>query len=192
VNLKFALPAALCFFPALLWGQLANQPPMPQWLPAGEPSVRFDGMERLLKAILFVAGDAAVKVSLNGHDIGTANPGEVATTFDVTSALLAEKNVLRLVSTGKQAALLELNGDLARKRWIVSDGTWTGGKPLGLISADPEKNPFDFKKTLMPITRGNWQRRGRNRWQLILRRSRCRRVLEWSWCVLLSQGKILG
>jgi hypothetical protein len=147
VNLKFALPAALCFFPALLWGQLANQPPVPQWLPAGEPSVRFDGMERLLKAILFVAGDAAVKVSLNGHDIGTANPGEVATTFDVTSALLAEKNVLRLVSNGKQAALLELNGDLARKRWIVSDGTWTGGKPLGLTSADPEKNPFDFKKT---------------------------------------------
>jgi len=56
-------------------------------------------------------------------------------------------NELKLISKTRCAALLELNGDLARKRWVVSDATWSGGKPLGPTNAEPDRDPFDFKKT---------------------------------------------
>jgi len=71
VNVKFLfLSAAAWVFPGLLVAQLANQPPVPQWLPAGEATVQFEGMERLLKGILFVAGEGEVSVELNGKVVG--------------------------------------------------------------------------------------------------------------------------
>ena len=141
------LVAAAWVFPGLLLAQLANQPPVPQWLPAGEPAVPFEGMDKLLKGILFVAGEGEVRVQLNGKVIGTYPGGEAAGTFDVTAAIRPASNELKLISKTRCAALLELNGDLAHKRWIVSDATWSGGKPLGQTNAEPDRDPFDFKKT---------------------------------------------
>lgn len=132
--------------------QLANQPPTPQWLGAeGEAvSVKFEQKETLLKAILLVASDKAAKVTVNGREAGTTPPlnGQPATSLDLTSLIRPGANELTISGDSlRLAAMLELNGDLARTRWIVSDANWKGAKVLAAVDADPATNPFDLKKT---------------------------------------------
>lgn len=132
--------------------QLANRPPAPEWLaaPGGERSISWQG--KLLKGILLVAAEEPTRVIWNGETVATVGPAETATGLDITTRIVSGKNRLTLQSTGKVAALLELNGDLAAKMWVATDGTWQtkgNGKAvsLGSVDADPATNPFDLGKT---------------------------------------------
>lgn len=143
--------------------QLANQPPVPQWLGLEtaastgtlEVGTEFERKEPLLKAILLVAADADTEVFVNdkpARRVATTKDSP-ATSLDLTAALVNGKNTLRLRTTAPRiAALLELNGDLAQVRWLATEAaSWTsaGGKVLamGAVDADPATNPFDLKKT---------------------------------------------
>ena len=134
-------------------GQLANSPPAPQWLAHDSQSVvekKFEWSGRLLKAVLFVASDSPIKISLNGESLGEIQPRPQAVTVDATKHVRAGGNVLAFESSGRAALLLELNGDLARKQWITTDDTWTAsrGKIIAeAVSTEPGRNPFDFSKT---------------------------------------------
>jgi putative heme-binding domain-containing protein len=134
--------------------QLANRPPVPQWLAAPEAgatftqSVKHEG--KLLKAVLLTASDGAVEIMLDGRSIATLKAAETATGTDLTQQLgdgKAHQLGLRVPGGAKAAALLELNGDLAAVRWIVTDATWQNAVVSGPTDADPATNPFDLKKT---------------------------------------------
>lgn len=129
------------------FAQLANSPPQPLWLEGAavaEKSFTHEG--RLLRAILLVAGDAEVTVTLNGGSAGVAEAKPEAVSLDVTRLVHAGANELKLETQGRHvAALLELNGDLARKIWLATDGTWKGATKTAPIEA--QTSPFDFKKT---------------------------------------------
>jgi putative heme-binding domain-containing protein len=130
--------------------QLANQPPVPQWLKGSVVERHFAHQGKLLKAILLVAGDGEVEVKLNGQPAGHALPGENATSMDVTRFVREGDNVLRLDTKGSRvAALLELNGDVARKTWLITDTSWksAGGDAVTAAPIDAQANPFDFRKT---------------------------------------------
>ncbi len=139
---------------ASAFAQLANSPPVPQWLTAPEAgatftqSVKHEG--KLLKAVLLTAGDGAVEIMLDGKSIATLKATETATGTDLTQQLgdgKAHQLGLRVPGKTKTAALLELNGDLAAVRWIVTDATWQNAVVAGPTDADPATNPFDLKKT---------------------------------------------
>ncbi len=147
-----------CFLFLLLsasaFAQLANSPPVPQWLAAPEASttyiqsVKHEG--KLLKAVLLTASDGAVEIVLDGKSIATIKAAETATGTDLTQQLGDGKEHqlgLRVPSKAKTAARLELNGDLAAVRWIVTDATWKNAVVIGPTDADPATNPFDLKKT---------------------------------------------
>lgn len=154
-----------------LCAQLANQPPVPVWLgteAGGRLEKSFEQEGSLLKAILLVAAGTETEVLLNDRMVGTVmtEDGEPARSLDVTSFIREGPN--KLCFRGgrlRVAALLELNGDLARKQWVVTDDSWTGtaGKPVGLgaVDADPTKNPFDLKKTFDAYN--SWQLAKRDR-----------------------------
>jgi putative heme-binding domain-containing protein len=141
------------------YAQMANQPPVPQWLGLppggkGKVEVRFEQKGALLKAILLLAVDGAAEVWVNDEKV--AHPelgaGGLALSLDVTAWVKEGSNVLSIASAAPRvAALLELNGDLAQVRWIPTDETWTSptGKVLvlGAVDEDQAKNPFDLKKT---------------------------------------------
>lgn len=142
--------------------QMANQPPVPQWLGVegvkaqqeAKIEVRFDQKQPLLKAILLLAVEDMAEVRVNERLVGKVAPvaGEPAASLDMTSLIKTGENVLSIKSASPRvAALLELNGDLAQLRWIPTDGTWTSpdGKVLvlGGVDQDQAKNPFDLKKT---------------------------------------------
>ena len=148
------MPRSLIFLLTLfaatsLPAQIANRPPAPLWLSGSSLEKTFTPPGQLLMAILLVASEAETTLSLNGQSIATLPPSPTATSLDLTRHLKPGPNTLSLRSTGKVAALLELNGDLARKSWIASDTTWTGPKikSLGPTDADPASDPFDLKKT---------------------------------------------
>lgn len=134
--------------------QLANSPPTPQWLAAPEAgatfthSVKHEG--KLLKAVLLTASDAAMEIMLDGKSIATVKAADTATGTDLTQQLgdgKAHELGLHLPGKAKTAARLELNGDLAAVRWIVTDATWQHAVVAGPTDADVTKNPFDLKKT---------------------------------------------
>jgi hypothetical protein len=128
--------------------QLANQPPMPLWIQGGaELSTSFTHEGKLLKAILLGTGDATV--AINGQSAGELHTGEQATSIDVTNLIRTGSNELVLKpKTGRVAALLELNGDLANKMWIKTDASWHSAAGKVITTAiDTKANPFDFKKT---------------------------------------------
>lgn len=139
---------------ASAFAQLANSPPVPQWLAAPETrttfthAVKHEG--KLLKAVLLTASDAAVEIMLDGKSIATVKAAESATGTDLTQQLgdgKAHQLGLRVPGKAKTAARLELNGDLAAVRWIVTDATWQNAVVAGPTDADPATNPFDLKKT---------------------------------------------
>lgn len=136
-----------------LRGQLANQPPMPQWLgdaqAAGTFETQFTHQGKLLKAILFGACDGEMEVSLNGRSAGKISAAKEAATLDLTPLIREGANVLGLrTKSGRVAALLELNGDLARKTWLATAPTWKAADgALHAVPIDTQSNPFDFTKT---------------------------------------------
>lgn len=133
---------------------MANKPPAPLWLTAGESGTTFSHQVKhegkLLKAVLLTASDASVDVLLDGKAIATLKAAETAYGIDLTKQLSDGRSHeigLRLPAKAKTAALLELNGDLAAVRWIVTDGTWKNAVITGSTDTDPATNPFDLKKT---------------------------------------------
>jgi putative heme-binding domain-containing protein len=144
-------------FPALLlatttFAQMANRPPAPMWLASEKAAtitreVRHEG--KLLKAVLLTAADDAVEVMIDGKAVASLAPADSAAGTDLTR-LLGDGQThvigLRLAAKAKVAALLELNGDLAAVRWIVTDAAWQNAVVSGSTDADPSKNPFDLKK----------------------------------------------
>ncbi|HYF36225.1 MAG TPA: hypothetical protein VD994_13105 [Prosthecobacter sp.] len=145
--------ALLLFLPLLAHAQLANQPPAPQWLliDAGNKAVAtFQHTGALLKAILLVASDNGGEVAINGRRAGAVPPlnGQPATSLDATTFIRAGSNEITVSgASGRLAVMLELNGDLARRSWVVSDASWKGAKAAGPVAADDPANPFDLKKT---------------------------------------------
>lgn len=136
------------------FAQLANSPPVPQWLAAPAAGTTFTQpvkhKGKLLKAVLLTASDATVEIVLDGKAIATLKAAETATGTDLTQQLgdgQAHLLGLRVPGKAKTAALLELNGDLAAVRWIATDATWQNSVVAGPTDADPATNPFDLKKT---------------------------------------------
>jgi putative heme-binding domain-containing protein len=154
--MKFPLPLLLIII-GIAQAQMANQPPMPQWIgvsteTAAGIETRFESQGRLLKAILLLACETDTEVSLNGQPVQQvkATHDQPAVSLDLTARIVAGTNVLRLTAAKPRvAALLELNGDLAAVRWIPTDAAWTSpdGKVIVHGEADAAKNPFDLKKT---------------------------------------------
>ncbi len=148
-----------CLLPLLLLtvhasSQLANHPPMPQWLAADEAGTTFtqevQHQGKLLKAVLLTAGDAAVEVRVDDRLMATVPGAATATGTDLTTVLSDGKThavSLRVPPGARVAALLELNGDLAAVRWVVTDGGWKNARVAGAVDADSATNPFDLKKT---------------------------------------------
>lgn len=139
---------------ATAFAQLANRPPVPQWLAAPEGGATFSQEVRhagkLLKAVLLTASDTAVEVRVDDKRVTTVSPAATATGTDLTRLLGDDRPhqlALRVPGKGRAAALLELNGDLAAVRWIVTDATWKNARVAGPTDADPATNPFDLKKT---------------------------------------------
>lgn len=139
---------------ACAFAQMANSPPVPQWLAAPETgqtftqTVKHEG--KLLKAVLLTASDGAVEIVLDGKSIATVKAADTATGTDLTQQLgdgQAHQLGLRVPGKAKTAARLELNGDLAAVRWIVTDATWKNAVAAGPTDADAATNPFDLKKT---------------------------------------------
>ena len=130
------------------FAQLANQPPVPDWLEARAVEKPFAHEGKLLKAILLVATDGGTTVTLNDEAVGHAAAQEQAVSMDVTRFVKEGRNVLKFQTQGHRvAALLELNGDLANKTWLATDGSWTTAGALKVVPMDAQANPFDFKKT---------------------------------------------
>lgn len=139
--------------------QIANQPPVPSWLTgSARYEMSFERPTKLLKAILLVAGEEPVTVMVNGTVVGTAADPAVAKSIDITRQLREGSNTIELGAhqtvegrSVRVAALLELNGDLASTRWLITDDSWkAGGKSAavaGRVDANPNDNPFDLKKT---------------------------------------------
>ncbi len=144
----------LLLLSASAFAQLANRPPVPQWLSAPEAGATFTQAVKhegkLLKAVLLTASDATVEIVLDGKSIATVKAADAATGTDLTQQLgdgKAHQLGLRVPGKAKTAARLELNGDLAAVRWIVTDATWQNAVVSGPTDADPATNPFDLKKT---------------------------------------------
>ena len=130
--------------------QLANQPPVPEWLVAGAAQTHFTHEGKLLKAILLVAGGGEATVTLNDQEAGHAVAQDQATSMDVTRFVREGDNLLKVQTKGHRvAALLELNGDLANKTWLITDAAWKTpeGGAVKTLPMDAQANPFDFKKT---------------------------------------------
>ncbi len=147
-----------CFLFLLLsasaFAQLANSPPVPQWLAAPEAGTTFTQTVKhegkLLKAVLLTASDATVEIVLDGKSIATVKAAATATGTDLTQQLgdgKVHQLGLRVPGKAKTAARLELNGDLAAVRWIATDAAWKNAVVMGPTDADPATNPFDLKKT---------------------------------------------
>lgn len=142
--------------PASALAQMANRPPAPYWLHAEKADavtytkqVKHEG--KLLKAVLLTACDLPLEILMDGKIITTqAAAIDSAVGTDLTS-FLADGNAhelgLRVSGKALMAARLELNGDLAEVRWIVTDSTWKNATALQPTDDDPAKNPFDLKKT---------------------------------------------
>jgi putative heme-binding domain-containing protein len=123
--------SAWLVFPAAT--QTVNPLPVPQWLcqPTNSgKSVFFRKAFRaelpLLKAILMAACDGTATIYVNGGLVGEVRGHEGPVTFDITSHVKNDANVVAAVaaSTNRLAVLLELNGDLARKSWVATDASW--------------------------------------------------------------------
>lgn len=133
--------------------QMANRPPVPMWLSAPAATTFSKGVKhegKLLKAVLLTAGDAALDVLLDGKSVATVQAAGTASGTDLTKFLAdgREHEIgLRVPAKAKAAALLELNGDLAAVRWIVTEDSWKNARVTGSTDADPATNPFDLKKT---------------------------------------------
>lgn len=159
-----------CALAPLAPAQVVNRPPSPDWISradvaAGHTVVfrrEFNAPSPLLKSVLLGACEGRMEVFLNGTRVGEISGATNAAGFDVTAQLRAGANVLSLQAVNpagppKVAVLLELNADLARQSWIISDTNWSAGvsetalsraRSFGRVDADPKANPFTPDKAL--------------------------------------------
>ncbi len=165
--LRLLLAASLaCVFAQLVSAQVINRPPVPDWIShtgaqAGDTVFfrrEFTAPTPLLKSVLLGACEGRMEVLLNDKRIGEIAGATNATGFDVTGQLRSGTNVLSLRAVNsagpvKVAVLLELNADLARQQWVISDTNWRTAlalrtdrpqpaRSLGRTDADPKTNPF--------------------------------------------------
>ncbi|MEQ2010494.1 MAG: hypothetical protein ABMA26_27220, partial [Limisphaerales bacterium] len=144
--------------------QVVNRPPVPEWIShTGAQTNRsaffnrtFTAPTPLLKCVLLGACEGRMEVFVNGQRVGEILGATNATGFDVTGHVRAGTNVLSLravnpAGPAKVAVLLELNADLARQQWIISDTNWLASvtdaapapaRSLGRTDADAKSNPF--------------------------------------------------
>ena len=77
---------------ASAFAQLANSPPVPQWLEAPKEGTTFTHEVKhegkLLKAVLLTASDAAMEIMLDGKTIATVQAADTATGTDLTQLSL--------------------------------------------------------------------------------------------------------
>lgn len=172
--LRLLLAASLaCVFAPLVSAQVINRPPVPDWIfhtgaQAGDTVFfrrEFTAPTPLLKSVLLGACEGRMEVLLNDKRIGEIAGATNATGFDVTCHLRSGTNVLSLRAVNsagpvKVAVLLELNADLARQSWIISDTNWFSSlsdfasptktpqpaRSLGRVDADAKANPFASDK----------------------------------------------
>jgi len=114
-------------------------------------------------ALLFVAADREVIVTVNGSVLGTAADPATARSLDITPLLRQGDNTISIRAKDSApvriATLLELNGDLATKRWLASDATWIApGGPA--VLAGSAADSFDLKKIFDAYN--SWQLAKRN------------------------------
>ena len=155
--------------------QVVNRPPVPEWISrAGAQTNQpvhfrreFTAPSPLLKSVLLGACEGQMEVILNGQRVGEIVGTTTATGFDVTGQLRPGSNVITLravnpTGPAKVAVLLELNADLARQQWIISDTNWLASlaalaspaptplpaRSLGRVDTDPKTNPFTPDKAL--------------------------------------------
>ncbi|MSU34725.1 MAG: hypothetical protein EXS36_06360 [Pedosphaera sp.] len=161
----FAAPAA----PA----QIINAAPVPEWIlaPGADTNApaffrkSFSSDSKLLKAILLGACDGTMDIFVNGAAAGQLSGRDRAGSLDVTALIRPGQNILaiRSKSHAQLSVLLELNGDLARKDFVLSDSTWLTSptespdwattafaaagwqsvRSLLRVDATPTTNPFD-------------------------------------------------
>lgn len=165
LRLLLATSLSVAFVSSAL-AQVVNRPPVPDWISRADASPgqvvffrrEFNAPTPLLKSVLLGACEGRMEVLLNDKRIGEISGATNATGFDVTGQLRSGTNVLSLRAVNpagplKVAVLLELNADLARQQWIISDANWQTGlssptdrplpaRSLGRVEADPKTNPF--------------------------------------------------
>jgi putative heme-binding domain-containing protein len=148
ISMKRLVFLQLVFIPALVCAQLANSPPVPDWL-EGAPAYAqsFEQSDPLLMAVLLVAADRDVTLSVNGESQSLPASPARAVSLDITRRLHSGKNIVSFRSADgrpiRVAALLELNGDLKAKRWIATDQNWSSAPPTRRAAAEA----FDLKKS---------------------------------------------
>src|SRR3989442_4626421 len=114
--------------------QIATAPPTPEWIQAAETIANqtvifqrtFEVKGSLLKAILLGACEGEMSVEVNGAAAGTITGREQATGLDLTDKTHPGANVLTVharnpLAPPRTSIFIELNGDLARNSWIVTD-----------------------------------------------------------------------
>jgi putative heme-binding domain-containing protein len=169
VRLYFYVVAVACLtFRAS--AQVATSPPVPEWIEcsggtSNQPtffSKSFEAQPSLLKGILLGACNGQMGVYLNGQLLGEIRSREAATGIDVTEKVQPGTNLLSIRAVGSNGPariglLVELNGDLAKNRWIASDATWLASidesatatwqsaHSAGRVDASATTNPFDAK-----------------------------------------------
>ncbi len=165
--LRLLLAAFLgCVFTSRAPAQVVNRPPVPEWISAGGAQTNqavlfqreFVAPQSLLKSVLLGAAEGVAEVQLNGVKVGEFSGAARAMGFDVTGRVkpgqtnLLAVRVLNPTNAASLAVLLELNADLARQSWLISDATWlAGAKParsLGRADARPGGNPFAGDKAV--------------------------------------------
>ncbi len=143
--------------------QIVNRPPVPEWITAPNAHTNetvffqraFLAPKPLLKSVLLAAAEGHAELLLNGQSIGIATNRTKAVSIDITSRLKpGATNLLaaRAVNPANLAAvalLLELNGDLSRQSWLISDTNWSA-LPLG---PNPEWITFSTLPPSLPTAR---------------------------------------
>ncbi len=174
LRLLFSALLGSAFVPCVP-AQVVNRPPVPEWISrAGAQTNQpvhfrreFTAPSPLLKSVLLGACEGQMEVILNGQRVGEIVGTTTATGFDVTGQLRPGANVITLravnpTGPAKVAVLLELNADLARQQWIISDTNWLASlaalaspapaplpaRSLGRVDTDPKANPFTPDKAL--------------------------------------------
>ncbi len=139
--------------------QVVNRPPVPEWISASDnrpnQTVTFQkeflAPATLLKSVLLGVAEGVADVQLNGLKVGQLSGAAKAAGFDVTAHVkpgqtnLLSVRVLNPTNAASLAVLLELNADLARQSWLISDATWRANtqpaRSLGRTDARLN-NPF--------------------------------------------------
>ncbi len=146
-----------------------NNLPRPEWIQVASNTnsqtvvfrKQFVSQSDLLRAILLVAGDGKLSVTLNGAAVAASDSRAHATGADVRSALKNGDNVLEVRGQNSAGPLtlglvLELASPSGKIHWIVSDSTWSATaagsvaplavRSLGRTDANAKDNPFDTRE----------------------------------------------